>query len=135
AGPGSGCCLCPLRTSDRLLSGAGSCSWLMPGATLPDAGTPTPSSTVRDAFQRPLRNLRLSVTDRCNLRCAYCMPEKEYVWLPRTDILRFEEIALVVDAFTAAGVDKVRITGGEPLVRHDLDRLLRVLADQPAIRD
>src|SRR5262249_17604771 len=135
AGPGSGCCLCPLRTSDRLLSGAGSCSWLMPGATLPDAGTPTPSSTVRDAFQRPLRSLRLSVTDRCNLRCAYCMPEKEYVWLPRGDVLAYEELSVLVDALAALGVDRVRLTGGEPLMRADVPVLVRILAGKPALRD
>ena len=56
---------------------------------------------IRDTFARPLRNLRLSVTDRCNLRCAYCMPEEEYAWLPRADILTFEEIARLVDVFAA----------------------------------
>ncbi len=92
-------------------------------------------STALDLHGRPLRNLRISVTDRCNLRCAYCMPEKEYLWLPRSDILRFEELAVLVDAFASAGVDKVRITGGEPLLRHELDRLIRILAAKPAIRD
>ena len=56
--------------------------------------------------RRPLRNLRLSVTDRCNLRCAYCMPEKDYVWLPREDVLRFEEISTLVDVFVALGVEQ-----------------------------
>src|SRR5688572_13022783 len=88
-----------------------------------------------DTHQRPLRNLRLSVTDRCNLRCSYCMPEQEYVWLPRQDILQFEEIEQLVDVFTAAGVDKVRLTGGEPLLRHDIDTLIAGLASKPAIRD
>ena len=73
-----------------------------------------------DLLGRPLRNLRLSVTDRCNLRCAYCMPEQDYVWLPREDILHFEEISALVDVFVALGVDKVRLTGGEPLLRRDL---------------
>ncbi len=73
-----------------------------------------------DQFQRPLRNLRLSVTDRCNLRCSYCMPEQDYVWLPREDILQFEEIERLVDVFVDLGVDKVRLTGGEPLLRRDL---------------
>ena len=73
-----------------------------------------------DQFDRPLRNLRLSVTDRCNLRCSYCMPEQDYVWLPREDILQFEEIERLVDVFTSLGVDKVRLTGGEPLLRRDL---------------
>jgi cyclic pyranopterin phosphate synthase len=90
---------------------------------------------IRDTLDRPLRNLRLSVTDRCNLRCQYCMPEEEYVWLPRDDVLSFEEIAQLVDVFTDLGVDKVRLTGGEPLLRRDLDRLVRLLADNPRLRD
>ena len=90
---------------------------------------------IRDAFDRPLRNLRLSVTDRCNLRCQYCMPEEEYVWLPRDDMLSFEEMGHLVDVFADLGVDKVRLTGGEPLLRRDLDRLVRLLAANPRIRD
>ena len=90
---------------------------------------------IRDTLDRPLRNLRLSVTDRCNLRCQYCMPEEEYVWLPRDDVLSFEEMAQLVDVFTDLGVDKVRLTGGEPLLRRDLDRLVRLLADNPRLRD
>jgi len=88
-----------------------------------------------DAYQRPLRNLRLSVTDRCNLRCSYCMPEPEYVWLPREDILHFEEIESLVDILTTLGVDKVRLTGGEPLLRRGLPDLVARLARRPAIRD
>ena len=88
-----------------------------------------------DTFGRPLRNLRISVTDRCNLRCAYCMPEAEYAWLPREDLLHFEEIGRLADAFTGLGVDRVRLTGGEPLVRRDLARLVRILAGKPALRD
>jgi cyclic pyranopterin phosphate synthase len=91
--------------------------------------------TVSDTLGRPLRNLRISVTDKCNLRCAYCMPEEEYVWLPRQDILTFEEIARLVDAFVLVGVDKVRLTGGEPLMRRDLDQLVRMIAAKSAIRD
>jgi cyclic pyranopterin phosphate synthase len=90
---------------------------------------------IRDTFDRPLRNLRLSVTDRCNLRCQYCMPEEEYVWLPRDDMLSFEEMGHLVDVFADLGVDKIRLTGGEPLLRRDLDRLVRLLADNPRIRD
>ena len=88
-----------------------------------------------DTQQRPLRNLRVSVTDRCNLRCSYCMPEPEYVWLPREDILHFEEIETLVDVFTDLGVDKVRLTGGEPLLRRELPDLIRRLASRTAIRD
>ena len=90
---------------------------------------------ARDTFGRVLRNLRISVTDRCNLRCAYCMPEEEYVWLPREEILHFEEIGRLVDVFIGLGVDKVRLTGGEPLLRRDLPRLIRLLAAKPALRD
>jgi cyclic pyranopterin phosphate synthase len=90
---------------------------------------------VTDVHRRPLRNLRLSVTDRCNLRCQYCMPEEDYVWLPRNDVLHFEEISRVVDVFTGLGVDKVRLTGGEPLLRRDLPSLVRMLAAKPALHD
>lgn len=88
-----------------------------------------------DTRRRPLRNLRVSVTDRCNLRCGYCMPEEEYVWLPREQILHFEEISRLVDVFIELGVDKVRLTGGEPLLRRDLPALIRLLAARPALRD
>src|SRR5688572_5025685 len=90
---------------------------------------------IQDQFGRPLRNLRLSVTDRCNLRCSYCMPEEDYVWLPREDILQFEEIERLVDVFTGLGVDKVRLTGGEPLLRRDVPSLVARLAARPVIRD
>ena len=93
------------------------------------------SAVILDQFTRPLRNLRLSVTDRCNLRCSYCMPEQEYVWLPREDILHFEEIDGLVDVFLDLGVDKVRLTGGEPLLRRDLPTLIEGLAQRPRIRD
>jgi cyclic pyranopterin phosphate synthase len=88
-----------------------------------------------DRLGRPLRNLRVSVTDRCNLRCQYCMPEEEYVWLPREDLLAFEEIRELVSVFAGLGVDKVRLTGGEPLLRRDLPALVRLLAAVPGIRD
>ena len=90
---------------------------------------------IVDRFGRPLRNLRLSVTDRCNLRCSYCMPEEEYAWLPRGDILTFEEVKRLIDVFADLGVDKVRLTGGEPLLRRDFSRLVRMIASEPRIRD
>jgi cyclic pyranopterin phosphate synthase len=90
---------------------------------------------VLDRIGRPLRSLRLSVTDRCNLRCQYCMPEPDYVWLPRETLLSFEEIRAVVDAFAELGVDRVRLTGGEPLLRKNLESLIASLAARPAIRD
>jgi GTP 3',8-cyclase len=90
---------------------------------------------VADVFGRRLRNLRISVTDRCNLRCQYCMPEPDYLWLPRQDLLRFEEICVLVDVFVTLGVERVRLTGGEPLVRHQLQRLVAMLAAKEGIRD
>ncbi|MEZ5416498.1 MAG: GTP 3',8-cyclase MoaA [Vicinamibacterales bacterium] len=84
-----------------------------------------------DTFQRPLRNLRLSVTDRCNLRCQYCMPEDEYAWLPRADVLTFEEIDRLVGVMVGLGVDKLRLTGGEPLLRTNLAALVRQLRAHP----
>jgi GTP 3',8-cyclase len=93
------------------------------------------AAPLLDTRGRRLRNLRTSVTDRCNLRCGYCMPEEEYVWLPREEILMFEEISRLVDVFIELGVDKVRLTGGEPLLRRDLPALIRLLAAKPALRD
>jgi cyclic pyranopterin phosphate synthase len=90
---------------------------------------------VFDTQQRPLANLRLSVTDRCNLRCQYCMPEQDYVWLPREDILQFEEFERLVDVFLDLGVRKVRLTGGEPLLRKDVTTLVERLAERPRIDD
>ena len=83
---------------------------------------------ILDRFGRPLRSLRVSVTDRCNLRCLYCMPEPDYAWLPRDTLLTFEEIGALADAFCDLGVDRVRLTGGEPLLRRDLTSLVRSLA-------
>jgi GTP 3',8-cyclase len=91
--------------------------------------------TLLDRLGRPLGALRISVTDRCNLRCHYCMPEEEYTWLPREDILTFEEIARVAAVFVGLGVTKVRLTGGEPLLRRDLPDLLRRLAAIAGIDD
>src|SRR6202049_2682205 len=105
---------------------------------LPDAKTPQQVSrcgVLADQFGRPLRSLRVSVTDRCNLRCNYCMPQEEYVWLPREELLTFEEIARLVDVFTSLGVEDVRLTGGERLLRCDLAGLVRMLAANPRIRD
>ena len=90
---------------------------------------------LHDTFQRPLRNLRLSVTDRCNLRCQYCMPEAEYTWLPKHDVLTFEEIDRLVGLFVGLGVDKLRVTGGEPLLRTNLPVLMTQLAAHGTVRD
>jgi len=94
-----------------------------------------PVTPTTDALGRSLRSLRVSVTDRCNLRCHYCMPETDYVWLPRQDILSFEEVSTLVDTFTNLGVDRVRITGGEPLLRKDLPDLVKLLAVKTPIQD
>ncbi|HVV34985.1 MAG TPA: GTP 3',8-cyclase MoaA [Acidimicrobiales bacterium] len=88
---------------------------------------------ITDARGRPLRDLRLSVTDRCDLRCSYCMPEQDYTWLPREDILTFEECERVVAAFAAVGVRSVRITGGEPLLRRDLPAVVARIANVEGI--
>ncbi|HLZ46116.1 MAG TPA: GTP 3',8-cyclase MoaA [Gemmatimonadales bacterium] len=90
---------------------------------------------IVDTLERPLRSLRVSVTDRCNLRCRYCMPERDYVWLPKHSILTFEEIARLVGVFAELGVEKIRLTGGEPLLRHDLPTLTRMLRQNRRIRD
>jgi len=90
---------------------------------------------IADVLGRPLRNLRLSVTDRCNLRCEYCMPEDDYQWLPREDLLHFEEISSMVDIFIGRGVDRVRLTGGEPLLRRDLPTLMAMLSAKPGLND
>ena len=90
---------------------------------------------AKDLFGRPLRSLRVSVTDRCNLRCQYCMPEEEYVWLPRETLLTFKEIVFLTELFSEQGVDRVRITGGEPLLRKDLSSLIGMLQKNTRIKD
>jgi len=92
-------------------------------------------TALLDTFGRPLGSLRISVTDRCNLRCQYCMPEESYAWLPREDILTFEETALLADLFAEQGATRVRLTGGEPLLRRDVETLVEALASKPWIED
>ena len=90
-----------------------------------------------DTLKRPLRDLRISVTDRCNFRCVYCMPKDvfgpDFPYLPRSEILSFEEITRLARLFVAQGVHKLRLTGGEPLVRRDLHLLVKMLAGIPGI--
>lgn len=97
---------------------------------------PTPA---HDALARPLHDLRISVTDRCNFRCIYCMPKevfgRDHAFLPRAEILDFEEIARLTRRFVDLGVEKVRLTGGEPLVRRHLERLVEMLSAIDGIRD
>ena len=94
---------------------------------------------IRDVFARLLRDLRVSVTDRCNFRCPYCMPAEiygeRYEFLPRADLLTFEEIARLVRIFVGLGAEKVRLTGGEPLVRSGLEKLIAMLAPIEGVSD
>ena len=93
------------------------------------------TAPLADRYGRPFRSLRISVTDRCNLRCAYCMPEEHYVWLPRESLLTFEEITRLTAIMGPLGVSRVRLTGGEPLLRRDLDHLVANLAALPSVSD
>jgi len=88
-----------------------------------------------DAFRRPITYLRVSVTDRCNLRCVYCMPEAGLPWIAKPDILTYEEIASIVRAAASIGVRSIRLTGGEPLIRRDVARLVAMIAAIPGIDD
>ena len=94
---------------------------------------------VLDTFKRPLRDLRISVTDRCNFRCPYCMPAEifgdRYQFLPREDLLTFEEITRIVRITVGLGVTKVRITGGEPLVRQNIEELISMIAAVDGVSD
>jgi cyclic pyranopterin phosphate synthase len=96
-------------------------------------------AVLTDKFQRPVRDLRLSVTDRCNFRCTYCMPKevfgKDHEFLPRGELLSFDEISMLVALFVERGVEKVRITGGEPLLRKDLEKLIGMLRSIDGVRD
>jgi cyclic pyranopterin phosphate synthase len=99
----------------------------------------TPKNTLRDQFGRPLRDLRISVTDRCNFRCTYCMPAEifgdSYKFLPKSEILTFEEITRLTRILVNLGAVKVRLTGGEPLVREQLEVLVAQLAQIPGVED
>jgi len=88
-----------------------------------------------DSWEREMRSLRVSVTDKCNFRCRYCMPAEGLEWLGRDELLSFEEIARLVRVLAAMGVDEVRLTGGEPLARRDLPALVRLLAGIPGVTD
>jgi GTP 3',8-cyclase len=90
---------------------------------------------LRDSWGREIKSLRVSVTDKCNFRCRYCMPAEGLEWLPRDEVLSFEEITRLVRVLAAMGVNEVRLTGGEPLVRRDLPDLVRMLAGVPGVDD
>ncbi|MBI4497412.1 MAG: GTP 3',8-cyclase MoaA [Chloroflexi bacterium] len=104
-------------------------------AAQPGAGT----AALTDALHRPLRDLRISVTDRCNFRCTYCMPREVFgpgfAFLPHREVLTFEEITRLARIFVAHGVEKIRITGGEPLVRRDIEKLVAMLSAVPGLHD
>jgi cyclic pyranopterin phosphate synthase len=97
------------------------------------------TSTTVDTLARPLRDLRISVTDRCNFRCTYCMPKsvfgRDFRFLPASALLTFEEIARLARVLVGRGVEKIRLTGGEPLLRRDIEILVAMLAEIPGIRD
>src|SRR6187397_1584036 len=90
---------------------------------------------LQDSWNREIRSVRVSVTDKCNFRCRYCMPAEGLEWLPRDEVLSFEEIARIVAVLARMGVDEVRLTGGEPLVRRDLPVLVSLLAQTEGVRD
>src|SRR5438477_11634310 len=90
---------------------------------------------LRDSWGREIKSLRVSVTDKCNFRCRYCMPAEGLEWLGRDEVLSFEEIARLVRVLAAMGVDEIRLTGGEPLVRRDLPVLVRLLAETAGVND
>ena len=111
---------------------------LIPPASLSDQAA-DPSRALNDRLNRPLRDLRISVTDRCNFRCTYCMPKevfgRDHQFLDRADILTFEEITRLARLFVAHGVRKIRVTGGEPLLRNDLEKLIAMLARVDGLED
>src|SRR5437762_9755449 len=113
-------------------SGAARSPASLPAPPERSAGGSPVSSMPQDALGRPLRDLRLSVTDRCNFRCTYCMPKevfgRDYIFLDRAEILTFEEMTRLARIFISVGVEKIRITGGEPLVRRDIEKLIGMLA-------
>lgn len=95
----------------------------------------TAQPPLTDSWGREIRSLRVSVTDRCNFRCRYCMPAEGLPWLAKPEVLSFEEIHRLVRLMAAMGVREVRLTGGEPLVRRDLPELVEVLAETPGVED
>jgi cyclic pyranopterin phosphate synthase len=105
------------------------------GAHAPRGGPPPPAGPLLDGWGRRIESLRLSVTDRCNFRCTYCMPAEGLEWLRRDQVLSFEELARLVRVLAGLGVSQVRVTGGEPLVRRELPTLISALAATPGVHD
>ena len=106
---------------------------------MPDSAPAPPVSAPKDALGRALHDLRLSVTDRCNFRCTYCMPKevfgRDHAFLPKSEILSFEELVRLSRIFVDLGVEKIRLTGGEPLLRRDLPKLVEMLAGIEGLKD
>ena len=92
------------------------------------------NSRMIDGFNRKPKKLRISVTDRCNMRCVYCMPQKKFLWHPRSEILSYEEIARLANIFAGLGIEKIRLTGGEPLVRPEIEKLVSALSKIDGIK-
>jgi len=98
--------------------------------------TSSSSLRLRDQLGRPLDDLRISVIDRCNFRCSFCMPaDREYTFLPRSELLSFEEITELARVFVDLGVSKIRLTGGEPLLRREIEILVAMLSAIPGVSD
>src|SRR6185503_4121975 len=93
------------------------------------------NSILYDNHNRPINYLRLAVTDRCNLRCFYCMPEEGISYLPKKELLTFEEIERLITLVASMGISKIRLTGGEPFVRTDLMKLIRCIVEIPGVKD
>jgi len=131
---GSGCAGKIRRMTDRVLRLIDTRKSIRGIPPSPDPAHPVhaPPGEIRDRRQRLLRDLRISVTDRCNFRCTYCMPkeifDRDYAFLPQAELLSFEEISRLASIFVAQGVEKLRLTGGEPLLRKDLPTLIRMLS-------
>src|SRR3972149_2905659 len=105
--------------------------------TTNQANSDSHTPSLLDQFRRPMRDLRISVTDRCNFRCFYCMPAEiygeRYEFLPKPEVLTYEEITRVARILVGLGISKIRLTGGEPLVRGDLDQLVAMMAKIPGV--
>ena len=95
----------------------------------------TSSHQLKDSFGRTINNMRISVTDRCNFRCHYCMPEEGMVWMKKDELLSFEEITRIVGIVARLGVNKIRLTGGEPLMRKELRHLVKQISNVDGIHD
>src|SRR6185503_1900996 len=105
------------------------------GGSAAPAGGGSAVTALKDQWGRSIEYLRISVTDRCNFRCVYCMPQEGLQWLPKAEILSYEEITDVVRQLAPLGLRRLRITGGEPTIRPDLHGLIRMLRDVPEIED